>query len=288
MRLSERAMLIYLSLRVWSAEVLDKDASERIEQENGADTGVVRAVKALMPKDWLSPLTTLKGTIRTKHYALTSPWLDSGYRIVSTAVYSAKYQSEMTAFLPQWDACVESTLDQYADARERGMKALGSLSDAREYPTVDALRGRFVFSMRLRNVPDSDDFRMDLDPASIAAIKDQAVRDERATIERTQADAASRMRQAVEHMRSRIDAYSETDGVGRKLYESTVGNVRELVDLVPLLDVSGDSKLAGICAEISQSLCRWDVDTLKTSASLRDDTARKASEILERMKGYGF
>ena len=287
MKLSERAMLVYLSLRVWSAEVQDENAAVEVASNNGADANALKVVKQLMPKDWLAPLATLKGSIRTTHYSLTSPWLDNGYRIISTALYP-DYRMKMNAFDDQWSMCVDSTLATYEDAKERGKRSQGSLSSGEDYPDVDKLRNRFIYSLRLRNVPDSDDFRMDLDPATIAYLKESAVQDERRTVSMAQAHTAQRLRDAVTHLKERIDAYSETDGKGKKLYESTVGNIQELVKVIPLMDLSGDGILSRLCSEVDSSLCRYGVDTLKTSASLRDETSRKSNEILDQMKGYGF
>lgn len=287
MRLSERAMLVYLSLRIWSAEVQDNDAAVEVANNNGADANALRVVKQLMPKDWLAPLTTLKGSIRTSHYALTSPWLDNGYRIVSSAMYP-KYRDSMDVFVPQWQTVTDETLERYGEARERGQRAQGNLSASADYPTTDALRNRFIYSLRIRNIPDSDDFRMDVDEASIAYLRERAIQDERQTVAMSQAHTAQRMRDAVTHLRDRINAYSETDGKGKKLYDSTVDNLKELVGIIPLMDLSGDNTLARLCSDVDSTLCRYGVDTLKTSASLRDETAKKANAILDQMKGYGF
>ena len=67
--------------------------------------------------------------------------------------------------------------------------------------------------------------------------------------------------------------------------DSLVVNVRSVVQLAPLLNLTDDPRIAALCSEIERSLTGWSPDELRASASLRNRVADEADAILQRMQG---
>lgn len=63
--LTERAMVMNLSISVWQGYRLDKEASRKVVEEAGAHKDAARVNKHLVPKEALAPVITALGNIRT-------------------------------------------------------------------------------------------------------------------------------------------------------------------------------------------------------------------------------
>src|ERR1700758_1805880 len=85
--LSTRAMLCSLSISMWSARKHDPEASEEIAFRHGARPDAGRYHKVLLPKEALAEIQKIVSEARQKHYFVTLPWGDDGYRVLPGAAY---------------------------------------------------------------------------------------------------------------------------------------------------------------------------------------------------------
>jgi hypothetical protein len=68
--------------------------------------------------------------------------------------------------------------------------------------------------------------------------------------------------------------------------DSLVENVVELVDLLPRLNLTGDSRLEDMRQVVAKKLTRHDPQTLRENQHVRKETAKAAEDILQAMAGY--
>jgi hypothetical protein len=88
-------------------------------------------------------------------------------------------------------------------------------------------------------------------------------------------------------MADRLRKYVVTEnGVQNAFRDSLVGNVRELVDLLPALNITGDPVLTDITKRMRESLTVYDGDTLRASAAARIETAKAADDILATVSAF--
>ena len=88
--LSSSAMLVELSISVWTGRKKDKQATADVTMSNHAKTGVAAVNKKLMADcAELDAIQKFAASVRTFHYSATLPWTDTGIRIVPTAKYFA-------------------------------------------------------------------------------------------------------------------------------------------------------------------------------------------------------
>jgi hypothetical protein len=73
-----------------------------------------------------------------------------------------------------------------------------------------------------------------------------------------------------------------TEGIFR---DSLVDNVRELVGLLPALNISGDPALAQIASRMT-ALCHEDASALRDNVQARESVAREADAILSDVQAF--
>ena len=161
MSLSDKAMLITLSVSCWTGSRKDDSVVEEVNLRHGAkDAG--RFSKYLVDKRELEPCAAHARAIRALHYKLTLPWLDNGARLLPSKIF-AEYDRELRAMTAQYDKLVDAFLQRYEtllkpDARIR----LGTLYNPDDYPNASELRNKFGVSTDIAPVPSGSDFRVDI------------------------------------------------------------------------------------------------------------------------------
>ena len=68
--------------------------------------------------------------------------------------------------------------------------------------------------------------------------------------------------------------------------DTLVGNISELCDLLPSLNVTGDEELTKMCDEVRDKLTGFTPKELRKDTTAREDTARAAAAIMDKMAGY--
>ncbi len=93
---------------------------------------------------------------------------------------------------------------------------------------------------------------------------------------------------AVERVSERL----REDGDGKPLVfrDSMIGNIRELVDVVPRLNIFGDDELARLCGQVKEKIASVEPDALRPSKSFdpmaRAQVKREADALAEKFAGY--
>ncbi|MDE3075564.1 MAG: hypothetical protein KGJ86_09050, partial [Chloroflexota bacterium] len=96
-----------------------------------------------------------------------------------------------------------------------------------------------------------------------------------------------RIRDVVGHMAERLRAYTVTsDGVNGTFRDTLVQNVRDLVDLLPSLNIQANPALAEFTERMRAELCNYSPQTLRSSKNARERTAAAAEDILSRVEAY--
>ena len=72
--------------------------------------------------------------------------------------------------------------------------------------------------------------------------------------------------------------------------DSMIGNIRDLVDVVPRLNIFGDDALAQLCAQVKEKIAAVEPDALRPSKTFdpaaRARVKRDADALAERFAGY--
>lgn len=277
--LSDRALLVQLSISQWTARKYDKRASREVTAANTADIQAGRFNKRLLPmNDYLDRVHKKSGLIRTKYYANTLPWGMEGTQMLPTSNY-LEFMTEFRKEKNEWYSLVSDFLDNYEDLKRDACLFLGKLYDPADYPSLEEVRGKFNMDMAVFPVPTAD-FRVQLADTELDAIqKDVESRVQQAAQQAMQ-DVWKRLYDRVKAM---ADKLSDPKAIFR---DSLVENAREICMILPRLNFTDDPNLEALRQQVETGLSKHSPDALRHDPQLRSETAVEAQRIVDAMRGF--
>lgn len=286
--LSDRAMLVRLSISQWSTRATDQIATDEVTTAKRASPDAAQVRKRLLSKEAIAPITAAVSEARTYHAAHTLPWLDDGQRILTTANY-VRYSDKMATLHDEFHTAVRWFKSRYEDAIAAARHELGELFCADDYPPVDAIAERFSFTVKHQPLPDAGDFRANIDETEVAKIRSTIERDTNNAIAAAMRSVWQRIHTAVSHMVDRLDSYDVDPVTGKKtspFRDTLVTNIRELAEILPSLNLTQDPALDRMREQLIRHLCPHAPDALRESDATRHQVAQAARDILTQMEGY--
>lgn len=277
--LRDEAMIIRLSVKQWSARKFDKKATQKVADDYGTTADVGRYNKVLIAKDAIKSITTAVSAARTYHYTMTLPWDDSGARLLTAACFM-EYSKRMREYKLNFEKAVEEFIDNYPTYRAEAELRLSGMFDDADYPGIYDMRSRYEFVTDIEPVPHSSDFRV--------SVSDKATNQIRAEIEKR---SEARVKAATDDLYKRLadvtSRFAEKLGDSKGVFRDTlVGNVVELVELLPKLNISGDPNLEKLRKEIQKKLGGHTPEVLRNDPEVRATAAQDADAILKKMAGF--
>ena len=129
---------------------------------------------------------------------------------------------------------------------------LGKLFRIEDYPSKDAIQGKFSIRYRITPVPDADHFIAKLASDDTDRVKHDIERHIEEQLHAAVGDLYRRSAEAVE----RVSARLQEDENGKPLVfrDTMISNIRDLVDVVPRLNIFGGDTLARLCEQVKDPL----------------------------------
>ena len=287
MNLTHDAMLVALRITAWSGRQYDRKASTHVAVHHEASVSAGRYNKCLLPRTAFAAINSTMSAARTAHYAQSLPWDDQGSRLLPVANYE-RYTELMDGLRERMVRERARFIEDYEDNIDKARLDLGKLFRIAEYPSREDLHGKFGLRYRIIPVPDADHFMAKLASDDTDRVK----RDIESQIEERLHDAVGdlyrRLGEAVERVSERL----REDDEGKPLVfrDSMIGNIRELVDIVPRLNIFGDDQLAQLCQQVKEKVAGVEPDALRPSKSFdpvaRANVKREADALAEKFAGY--
>lgn len=270
--ISSSAMLVDLGLSVWTGRKKDKRASADVAASNHARTGVASVNKALLGDcEQLGAIGKFASMVRQSHYASTMPWSDTGLRLLPTARFMS-YTEQLSGFQEEFNRLVDEFLANYEWEVLQAHAKLGDLFNRDDYPTVDSLRDKFGFRLNYIPLPDSGDWRVDLESDAQDVLRQQYEDFYSKQMETAMRDVHDRLMEQIQTFTRQLG----TDSEGRKgkIYQSTLDNIRNLAKLLEESNFTDDPQVSLAHAKLRQTLRGLDPADLKKNDTFREDTKR--------------
>src|SRR5512138_3929903 len=140
--LTEKAMLVRLSISQWTARRHDAQATREVIENHKASSDAGRFNKALVDPEALRPIQKIANEARTFHYAQTLPWGDDDSRILPAENY-LEYTKAVRDLSDRFDQAARGFAGEYPALIERARVALNGLFRAADYPAGDDILRRF-------------------------------------------------------------------------------------------------------------------------------------------------
>lgn len=286
--IQDRALLVALTVKRWHIGRNERLVESKVASENGAEVGMMSVRKKLVRKDAISELRIIEADLRSWHHLLTSPWDDSGYRILSNAGYLT-YVKKINELMARYSAAADLFVnEQYDDLKIDARKRLGKLYHEADYPSKKALRAMYQARIHPASIQSGEDFRVQMGDAEVSVIRKQITADVEEKLERSHRSVWERLAEVLTHAVERLKKYSvDADGkVNHPFRESLVGNIKELLDIVPVLNVFDDEKLTEFTVKIRAEIAGYSAEVLRDDAAIRAKVIDAADDILDKIRGF--
>ena len=274
--LSDKALLVNLSISAWAGRKKDKNATESVAIKYSAKNGAGNYTKKLLPgAKELDRISSLASSFREYFRGQSLPWLSDGTRILSGDNYlqfTAEYRTRKNEF----DSAVRDFIAIYPSLKTNAQSILGDLYNAADYPDAHDLHKSFNCDVAFMPLPDVTDFRIEIGES------------EKLEFANKMQDVANN---AVNEVRSRLfevvnNAALRLKDPNAKFRDSLLSNVTELCELLPRLNITNDLNIEKSRLDVISLVESLDVNNLRKNAVDRNDAAEKLESITRAMGSF--
>jgi len=285
-KLSSSALIVNLSLSVWTGRKLDKRVSEEVDQQNSTKTRAGNYHKNLLAgSSKLTEITKIANAIRSWMYGVTQPWGDNGDRVLNMAHFM-EFKDRLTDYEQQFSTAVNNFLNDYDTLVAAAAFQLGDLFNREDYPTREHIESKFGMRYSMTPLPQAGDFRVDIGEEGLKELQSQyeAVLQQRVTGAMT--EAWERLHDCLTRMSERLTDDTDSNGESkRKIFrDSLVDNAVEICGLLKSFNITNDTRLDEMRKQLEDAMRGVDADSLRDSDSLREQTKRKVDNILSKFE----
>lgn len=280
MGITSSAVLVELNISVWTANKLDKGATESILASSNAtvaDAAQVR--KNLMAGTTLrKQIADYAAGCRLWHNTQTLPWADRGPRLLPTSLFM-DYKAELNVRRETFAKMTAEFRDKYPALIQTAQNYMGDLHNPADYPPVDQVMSKFGFKVVFSPVPESGDFRLDIPQQELEEMA-------KSYDDAFDSRLAEAMRTPWEQLHKMLTNMSEKladgdDDTKRRWHDTFLTNAQELCGMLTHLNITADPKLEAARRQLEAALIGQDIDDLKDSEGTRADLKGKLDAILK-------
>jgi hypothetical protein len=278
MNLSDRALLVQLSISQWTARKYDKKVTQDVASSHGVTTAAGRYNKVLLPMNDLLDRVHKKSTlIRTKFYENTLPWGIEGTMMLPSANY-LNFVTEFRKEKGEWQYLVSDFVSHYTQLKMDAQRLLNGMYNDADYPSEDEILNKFKIDMAIFPVPASD-FRVSIASDELTRIQ----QDVEARVKDAQQQA---MKEVWTRLYDRVKSMAEKLADPKAIFRDTlVDNLREQCDMLTRLNFTDDPNLEALRSEVESNLLKHP-DALRNDPDLRRDKAAEAKAIMDKMSSF--
>ena len=278
MNLSDRALLVQLSISQWTARKYDKKVTQDVASSHGVSTSAGRYNKVLLPMNDLLDRVHKKSTlIRTKFYENTLPWGIEGTMMLPSANY-LKFVTEFRKEKGEWQCLVDDFERHYPQLKLDAQRLLNGMYNDADYPSENDIGRKFKMDMAIFPVP-ATDFRVSIASDELTRIQ----QDVEARVKDAQQQA---MQEVWNRLYERVKNMAEKLADPKAIFRDTlVDNLRDQCDMLTRLNFTDDPNLEALRSEVEANLLKHP-DALRNDPDLRRDKAAEAKAIMDKMSVF--
>lgn len=280
--LQENALLVKLTRKKFNHNKMDKKLSEKLtKQVKAKGKNVVRVNKTIIPKEAVKNWMDVYTAAGKYYYTVTMPWDDASWRLLPITKYK-EFVNKFREFSRQVNGAVDEFAHNLGEWIEKGMAELGEAADINDYPTAEEVRQQFAFGVDYMNIPDGNDFRAQVTQEERDQIVEHVTKRNVEKFGKAQESLFARVHEVSKKIYEKLTGLDGTD----TFRDSLIGNVQELVDVLPSLNVNNNPDLDSLVAKMGDQLATLDPEDLRECDRLKEDTAEKAKAIMDEAQGF--
>lgn len=231
------------------------------------------------------------------HMRYTLPHGDDGSRLLPNAMYMA-YVDQMGAYESQLQVMDAGILASYdglvqQDIAERNTvlagQGKGQTAGREDYPDLETMKRHLYVQWHIEPISTANDFRYMVDPFVVDRLENRLKEIE----EQANTDLLLR---AIEPMKRFVEKLSVPIGdkkarnQGEVFRDSLVGNLNELVEDLPKLNMNNDPRVSQLISGIQKVIRPFvlNPDPLREQPELRKTARDQMAELMKKFDDYGL
>ena len=295
--LQENAMLVALNIRCGGFTRKDRKVTDQVNRDHSATHNAGKYNKHLLDPQLVDGPQRAAGAARGDHDRLTMPW-DGVYRLLPVELFE-RYVETMDGHKSRFNVAVTDLASKLPALIEQRRQQLNGMFNEADYDQYRDLESLYDFKRSVRDVPTGANFYAKIVDNQASVIRAE-IDEENANLLRNATEHSFQsLHKCVSHIADCLKGFEAVSvrraggkkkvETNRRLFESMIGNLADLVEILPALNVSGDAQLAALVDEIRNSeLLKHDVETFKDPASkaVVETVQTQAEDISERLSGF--
>lgn len=282
MSITSSAVLVELNISVWTANKVDKSATEKVVSDNSAVHNAAQVRKNLMAGTTLrKEIADYAAGCRLWHNLQTLPWADKGVRLLPTSLF-LDYKTEANAMRDTFNTMVDNFMVDYPALVQTANNYLGKLFNPQDYPSGDEVRDKFGFRLVFSPVPEAGDFRLQVTEQDLNELRQQYEDSFSARLADAMREPWDRLHKLLKGMSEKL---TDTEGEyeAKKRYHDTfITNAQSLCGMLTHLNVTNDPLLERARRDLELTMLGTDMETIKESPEARKDMKHRLDAILKR------
>ncbi len=274
--LAEKVMLVNLRISQWTGRVYDEEVTMQVERDHSA-TNAGRYTKILIDEDALKDTQKVANKARKFCNTETLPWTDNGDRILPATNYF-KFMRDFQKFDTEFNKAVAAFIRDYPNLKSEARYRLNGMFKDDDYPEPNIVRLKFKMKVGILPINNLEDFRLKVSVEEVHHLRSQMEQEISDRVSEANKSLWIRIKEPIERM---VERLSQEDATFRN---SLVGNIEELIDLIPRLNFTEDDHLDEVVQDLRTLVVN--PDKLREDSRLRKQTAREAKAVLEKVNDY--
>lgn len=282
MSITSSSVLVEMNISVWTANKMDKSATEKVVADNSAVQNAAQVRKNLMAGTTLrKDIADYAASCRLWHNTRTLPWADKGARLLPTSLFM-DYKSEVNVRRETFNKMVDNFIIQYPALVQTANNYLGTLFNPNDYPSVDEVRSKFGFKLVFSPVPEAGDFRLQVAEQDLAALRQQYEDSFKDRLADAMREPWDRLHKLLTGMSQKLTDVEGEDESKKRYHDTLITNAQGLCSMLTHLNVTNDPKLEQARRDLEVTMLGADIDVIKESADVRRDMKNKLDAILKQ------
>jgi len=282
--LASSSLIVSVEVNVWTATKQDRAISNEVTLQKNASADAGKFTKNLLANcSQHKALLNYRQTVYNWLQRGTYDWAGS-LRLLPTFRLE-QFKQEYDKHSQEFNRLIDEFVDAYPSLVSDAAFKQGDMFDRSEYPEVEDVRRRFKMNLLTTTVPAGDFRSGGIAQALADDLKEHYERQTKEIIERVMGDAQSQLIEYASRLRNAcIEVQADEEGkVKRKrIYESTVNQVRGMVDLLKNFNLTGNAELENARMKLEQTLDGVTLDDLRESPSARAHVKDGLDDILSK------
>ncbi len=280
--IKHKAMIAQLSINRWGATKTDRTLGARVEKSQDASVGTVRAIKQLMP-DFSAPFHRLNNVTqfaRIEHNKMTLPGTARNQRVLVGKMF-LRHTTVMDGLRSEFYLAANNFFEVYPEIKRNAPDRMGKMYRAEDFPSVSEIVHKYTFDVFISPMPETTDWRIDgVGDTEIKRLTKEVEENLQIQYNNCHMEVYARMAKILERLSAQAKSYS---GAGAGLQQSLFNDLKEISEVLPLLNIDNDPVINSIAETIRIDIAPIEPHDIRHNEELRNQIAKLSDTLLEKV-----